>query len=86
MLSPSRCVASLGLPLLISWYGVRRRSLSLSGGLAAVAVGAVLTAASGCYCLSLLAFFLTSSKLTKWKAAEKKRIEHDHREGKWLYI
>lgn len=79
--STSRCLASISLSLLISWYGVRRKSLSLSGGVAAIAVGAILTAASGCFCCALLAFFLTSSRLTKWRSAEKKKLEHDHKEG-----
>lgn len=81
MPSSSRLFASVALSLFISWYGVRRRSLSLSGGLAAIIVGVVLTAASGCFCLALLGFFLTSSRLTKWKASEKKRLEHDYKEG-----
>lgn len=79
--SAARFLASVFPSLLISWSGVRRRSLSFSGGLAAIVVGVVLTAASGCFCLALLGFFLTSSKLTKWRANEKKKIEHDHKEG-----
>ncbi len=79
----SRCIASVSLALLLSWHGVRRKSLSLSGGVAAVAVGAILTAASGCFCFALLAFFITSSRLTKWRSAEKKKLEHDHKEGVW---
>ena len=80
--SVARCVLSLGLALLVSWRGVRRKSLSLSGGVAAVVVGAVLTAASGCFSLALLTFFFTSSRLTKWRSAEKKKLEYDHKEGK----
>ena len=79
--STLRLFASVALSLFISWYGVRRRSLSLSGGLAAIIVGVVLTAASGSFCLALLSFFLTSSRLTKWKVGEKKKLEHDHKEG-----
>ena len=43
-----------GLPPLVAWYGVRRRSLDHSGGMAAIVVGFVLTLASGCFCVSLL--------------------------------
>lgn len=81
-----RCTVSLFLPVLVSWYGVRRRSLSVSGGIVAAVVGAILTAASGCFCLALLAFFLTSSRLTKWKSAEKKRLEYDHKEGVYCVL
>lgn len=54
-----------------------------------MAVGAILSAASACFCLALLSFFLTSSKLTKWKASEKKKLEHDHKEGgqrNWVQV
>ena len=59
--------------------------MNLSGGVAAIVVGAVLTAANGCFCLALLAFFFTSSKLTKWKGSEKRKLEHDFKEGN-LYL
>lgn len=80
--SDARLLVSVSLSLLISWLGMHRRSLSHSGGIAAILVGVVLTAASGCFCLALLAFFFTSSKLTKWRASEKKKLEHDYKEGK----
>ncbi len=79
--SLARTCSSLALSALISWYGVRRKSLDISGGLAAVVVGSVLTAANGGFCVALLTFFFTSSKLTKWKATEKERFESDHKEG-----
>ena len=79
--SLARACTSIGLSLAIALYGLRRKSLSRSGALSAIAVGIVLTSASACFCLSLLAFFLTSSRLTKWKSAEKKKLEHDHKEG-----
>lgn len=83
MLLPSleRCCASILLSLLLLVYALRKRSLSLSGALVAIVVGIVLTCASGCFCLALLAFFLTSSRLTKWKASQKKKLEYDHKEG-----
>ena len=79
--SLARASTSIGLSLAIALYGLRRKSLSRSGALSAIVVGTVLTAASACFCMSLLAFFLTSSRLTKWKSAEKKKLEHDHKEG-----
>ena len=41
----------------MAWYGVRRKSLDILGGVAAILVGFVLTVGSGCFCVSLLVFF-----------------------------
>ena len=65
----------------MAWYGVRRRSLDHSGGIAAIVVGFVLTLASGCFCVSLLVFFFTSSRLTRWRGREKEKFEEDHEKG-----
>ena len=72
---------ALGLSLLISLYGWKKRSLSLSGAMAAVVVGFVLTAASACFSVTLLVFFFTSSRLTKWRGKEKRKLEEDFKEG-----
>jgi len=46
--SPLQWTIRLGLPPpLVAWYGVRRRSLDHSGGMAAIVVVFVLTVASG---------------------------------------
>jgi len=79
--SPLRWTICLGLPPLVAWYGVRRRSLDHSGGMAAIVVGFVLTLASGCFCVSLLVFFFTSSRLTRWRGREKEKFEEDHKKG-----
>jgi len=76
-----RWTICLGLPPLVAWYGVRRRSLDHSGGMAAIVVGFVLTVASGCFCVSLLVFFFTSSRLTRWRGKEKEKFEEDHKKG-----
>ena len=77
-----RFACSLGLSILISLYGWKKRSLNLSGAMAAVVVGLVLTAASACFCVSLLTFFFTSSRLTKWRAKDKRKFEEDFKEGR----
>ena len=76
-----RFACAFGLSTLISLYGLKKRSLSLSGAVAAVVVGLVLTAASARFCVSLLTFFFTSSRLTKWRAKDKRKLEEDFREG-----
>ena len=76
-----RWTLSLLLPLLISGYGLKKRSLDSSGAGLAVVVGFLLTAASACFSVSLIVFFITSSRLTKWKAAEKRKLEEGYKEG-----
>ena len=68
----------------MAWYGVRRKSLDISGGVAAILVGFVLTVGSGCFCVSLLVFFLTSSRLTRWREREKEKWEEEHKEGVYV--
>ena len=79
--SPLRWTVCLGLPPIVAWYGVRRKSLDISGGVAAILVGFVLTVGSGCFCVSLLVFFFTSSRLTRWRGREKEKWEEEHKEG-----
>lgn len=73
---------ALFLPFLISGYGLKKQSLESTGAASAVVVGFLLTAASACFSVSLIVFFVTSSRLTKWKAAEKRRLEDGYKEGK----
>ena len=79
--SPVRWASCLLLPVLVSVYGMKRKSLDISGGMLAILVGFILTAASACFFSSLLTFFITSSRLTKWKGREKQKYEADYKEG-----
>lgn len=47
-------------------------------------VGFALTMANMSFFAALLTFFITSTKLTKWKGDIKKQIDSDYKEGKWL--
>lgn len=80
-LEMSRFLFALALSVLISVYGLKKRSLNLSGAIAAIVVGFVLTAANACFCVSLLAFFFTSSRLTKWRSRDKRKLEEEFKEG-----
>ncbi|MES1911956.1 MAG: hypothetical protein MHM6MM_004311 [Cercozoa sp. M6MM] len=59
-------------------YSYRKRSLDLSGAVAAFVVGALILWSGQRFGLALLAFFASSSKLTKVGAKQKKRIEEDY--------
>lgn len=47
----------------------------------ALLVGFVLTMANYSFFSSLLAFFITSSRLTRWGGAQKKKIDAEYKEG-----
>lgn len=55
--------------------------LLLPGRFPALLVGFVLTMANYSFFSSLLAFFISSSRLTRWGGAQKKKIDPDYREG-----
>lgn len=54
--------------------------------LSGLVVGFILTIANFSFFTSLLMFFLSSSKLTKWKGQAKKRIDSEYKEGKINYV
>ena len=84
--SPLRWTVCLGLPPLVARYRVRRKSLDILGGVAAILVGFVLTVGSGCFCVYLLVFFFTSSQLTRWRGREKEKWEEEHKEGVCVHV
>jgi len=49
-------------------------------------VGFILTVANYSFFTSLFVFFVTSSKLTKWKKDIKKQIDSEYKEGKPLTL
>ncbi len=89
-ISPLRWLLVTFLPTALSFYGYCRRSLSLSGAISALLVGFSLTMANAGFFAALLVFFLTSSKATRYKQAQKKAMEGAaHREGgqrNWLQV
>lgn len=87
--SPWRWLFSILVPLVLTIRALKRRSLSYSGALGALLVGFVLTMANYSFFSSLLAFFITSSKLTRWGGAQKKKIDADYKEGgqrNWVQV
>ncbi|XP_029901771.1 transmembrane protein 19 [Myripristis murdjan] len=87
--SPWRWLFSILVPLVLTLRALKRRSLDRTGALGALLVGFVLTMANYSFFSSLLAFFLTSSKLTRWGGAKKKKIDPDYKEGgqrNWVQV
>ncbi|XP_070710276.1 transmembrane protein 19 [Pempheris klunzingeri] len=87
--SPWRWLFSILVPLVLTIRALKRRSLDRSGALGALLVGFMLTMANYSFFSSLLAFFITSSRLTRWGGAQKKKIDADYKEGgqrNWVQV
>lgn len=81
VISPARWLAACFIPIMIAFYGYRKKSLNLSGALFGIVVGFVLTLSSFCFLATLLTFFMSSSKATKFRPHLKRKIEEDFKEG-----
>ncbi|XP_008574334.1 PREDICTED: transmembrane protein 19 isoform X2 [Galeopterus variegatus] len=87
--SPWRWLFSVIVPVLIVSNGFKKKSLDHSGALGGLVVGFILTIANFSFFTSLLMFFLSSSKLTKWKGEIKKRLDSEYKEGgqrNWVQV
>lgn len=79
--STSYSVFAVSFAALVAWRGYRKKSLSLSGAVTACMVGALHLLAGPQFGLTLIAFFFTSSKLTKLKEDVKAKIEEHFQPG-----
>ena len=76
-LSFIRISSAIIIPLYIATTGLKKQSLDNSGAALGVIVAFVLTISRWSFLWSLMAFFITSSKATKYKQELKKKIEGD---------
>eukprot|EP00897_Mesotaenium_endlicherianum_P007889 jgi/Mesen1/7128/ME000369S06442 len=81
MISLVWCLVSVILAIALAHRGLKKGSLSSSGAVAAFVVGAATLTCGLRFGATLIAFYMSSSKLTKYKAAEKRAIEDDFKEG-----
>ncbi|XP_016148490.1 transmembrane protein 19-like [Sinocyclocheilus grahami] len=87
--SPWRWLISVLVPLFITFRAFKRKNLDHGGAIGAMLVGFFLTMANMSFFGALFTFFVTSSKLTKWKGDIKKQIDSDYKEGgqrNWLQV
>ncbi|XP_031715099.1 transmembrane protein 19 [Anarrhichthys ocellatus] len=87
--SPWRWLFSILVPLMLTIRASKRGSLSCSGVMGALLVGFVLTMANYSFFSALLAFFITSSKLTRWGGAQKRKLDAEYKEGgqrNWIQV
>ncbi|CAH0398425.1 unnamed protein product [Chilo suppressalis] len=89
VISPARWMASCFIPLAMTVYGYKRKSLNCSGAFLGFGVGLVLTLSSYCFLAALFTFFITSSRATKVGFRIKKKIEEEFKEGgqrNWIQV
>ncbi|XP_028602889.2 transmembrane protein 19 isoform X1 [Podarcis muralis] len=80
-ISPWRWLVSILIPLIIASRGFKKKSLDHSGAIGGLVVGFILTVANYSFFAAMFMFFITSSKLTKWKGEIKKQIDSEYKEG-----
>ncbi|XP_077194941.1 transmembrane protein 19 isoform X2 [Paroedura picta] len=88
-ISPCRWLFSILIPLMIASRGFKKKSLDHGGAIGGLLVGFILTVANYSFFTALLMFFITSSKLTKWKGEVKKKIDPEYKEGgqrNWVQV
>lgn len=88
-LSPWRWLTAVLVPVLMAKHGTSSGSLSVSGALAGMLVGFIVTLSNYCFLGALLAFFISASKATKFRSDKKKKFEDNFKEGgqrNWLQV
>ncbi|XP_077868887.1 transmembrane protein 19-like, partial [Saccoglossus kowalevskii] len=78
--SPWRFLFAFLLPIYFTRTGLNKKSLDVSGAVAALVVGFVMTISNYCFCAALIVFFITGSKVTKFKAERKRQIDPQYQE------
>ncbi|XP_042326009.1 transmembrane protein 19 isoform X2 [Sceloporus undulatus] len=88
-ISPWRWLFSILIPLIIASRGFKKKSLDHGGAIGGLIVGFILTVANYSFFTAMLTFFITSSKLTKWKGEVKRQIDPEYKEGgqrNWVQV
>ncbi|KAL7631935.1 UNVERIFIED_CONTAM: hypothetical protein RMT77_017744 [Armadillidium vulgare] len=84
-----RWFSSVFIPLLFIYWGLKKNSLSLSGCIAGYFVGFIITLSNFIFLSCLATFFVTSSKLTKFRSHMKQKLEEHFVEGgkrNWIQV
>ncbi|KAG9400498.1 Transmembrane protein 19 [Aphanomyces cochlioides] len=76
-----RVVVAIAISVLAALHGLRKRSLSRGGALAAFCVGSVSMGCGYRFGILLLLFYFTSSKLTHYREDQKAKMDASTKEG-----
>ncbi|XP_017877632.1 transmembrane protein 19 isoform X2 [Ceratina calcarata] len=89
VVSPWRWLVAVVFPLFMAFWGLRRKSVDVSGAILGLFIGFVLTLTSFTHVACLFAFFVTSSKATKFRSHLKRKLESGFKEGgqrNWVQV
>ncbi|XP_014467810.1 PREDICTED: transmembrane protein 19 [Dinoponera quadriceps] len=81
VISPWRWLAAIVIPVLLLVWGLRKGYVAISGAISGSLLGFILTLTNFAHLMALLTFFVTGSKATKFRSAQKKKIEVNFKEG-----
>ncbi|XP_034948006.1 transmembrane protein 19 [Chelonus insularis] len=89
VISPWRWLSAIVIPILFSLWGLKKKSLDLSGAILGLFVGFILTITNYAHLACLMCFFVTSSLATKFRGEKKKKLEINFKEGgqrNWIQV
>ncbi|XP_030375340.1 transmembrane protein 19 isoform X2 [Scaptodrosophila lebanonensis] len=90
VIAPTRWFFSTLAPLTLMTVALHRRSVSRSGAALGLVVAFTLSVASHPFFASLVVFFFSSSRATKFRGHLKRKFEHDFKEGEgqrnWVQV
>lgn len=89
IISPWRWLVSVVIPIIFAVWGLKRKSLDLTGSILGLAIGFILTLTNYAHLACLMTFFVSSSLATKFRSHKKRKIEADFKEGgqrNWIQV
>ncbi|EZA58064.1 hypothetical protein DMN91_006310 [Ooceraea biroi] len=89
VISPWRWLVAVIIPCLFLFWGLRRKSVDTTGAILGLFMGFILTLSSFAHLSAIVTFFVTGSKVTKFRAAQKRKFEADFKEGgqrNWIQV
>ncbi|XP_076349547.1 transmembrane protein 19-like isoform X2 [Tachypleus tridentatus] len=87
--SLARIFWAVSIPLVVAAWGLKGRSVSWSGAASGFLVGFLLTVSNYQFIVCLLAFFVSSSKATRFRSWQKKKYDSEFKEGgerNWVQV
>ncbi|XP_076222706.1 transmembrane protein 19 isoform X1 [Nomia melanderi] len=89
VISPWRWLAVVLVPLFVAFWGLKKKSIDITGAILGFFMGFILTLTSYTHLACLFAFFISSSKATKFRSHKKRKLEADFKEGgqrNWIQV
>ncbi|XP_011499884.1 PREDICTED: transmembrane protein 19 isoform X2 [Ceratosolen solmsi marchali] len=88
VISPWRWLAAVLIPIMCALWGLKRKNIDITGAILGFFMGFILTLTSFSHVACLIAFFFTSSKVTKFRVERKRAIEEIKEGGQrnWIQV